>query len=275
MTRIPRCFGVLSAVVLIALVASYDLAPGQAKYRLVTPRTLTLATSDGFPPWMSLDANKEIVGTDADVIKEIAKELGLKLQPQVMEWSGAIQAVLSGRADLAGGGMAWSEERSKTLAMTDAIGWQPMDLTQRKSSNLTKLEDFKGGKTIGTIIGFSYVNVLKAVPWIGENLKLYPTADAAVLDLQAGRVDALVLAANYGIYLSKQRPDLDLKVVVIEPTPLIPEYMRRGRGTFAAAKDNQALIDAMNVVIKRMWADGRMKKIFEKYDQTDKAFIEP
>jgi ABC-type amino acid transport substrate-binding protein len=224
---------------------------------------------------MSLDAKKDIVGTDADIIKEIAKELGLKLEPQIMEWSGAIQAVLSGRADIVGGGMGWNAERTKTLAMTDPIGWQIMDLTQKKSSNFVKIEDFKGGKTLGTITGYSYVNSLKAVPWIGENLKLYPTPDAAVLDLQAGRVDAVVLSAAYSVYLSQQRPDLDLKVVPIEPNPLVPNELRKQKTVFAAAKENQALVEAMNVAIKKMWADGRMKKIYEKYGQTNKEFVEP
>src|SRR5262249_8429225 len=136
--------------------------------------------------------------------------LGLKFQVNVMDWSGALQSAASGRADIVAGGMAYTTERTKTFAMSKPIEWEVLDLTQKKSTNYAAIEDLKG-KTLGTIVGYSWIESAKSVPWIGNNLKLYPGADAALLDLQAGRVDALMLGASFGSYITKQRPDYDLK----------------------------------------------------------------
>ena len=85
-----------------------------------------------------------------------------------MEWSGALQSVISGRDDIAGGGMGYTPARAATFAMTEPIGWAWMELTQKKATNFSKLEDFQSGKVLGTINGYSYIEYFKKVPWLTE-----------------------------------------------------------------------------------------------------------
>ena len=228
---------------------------------------------DNDMPYCKEEGGK-IIGIDGEIITAVATKLGLKVEPAVMEWAAEIQAVQSGRADTNICGMAFTAERAKTVNLSDGAYYQVSEFTQLKDSNIKSIDDLKG-KTVGTIQGYFYIPNLKKIPWVGEtNLKLYNTIDAAIQDLMAKRVHALLLgrpdervarhpASRSGT--SSTRP--------IQANEYMPDTVNKAYTVFSSRLDNPALVKAMNEQIAAMKKDGTIEKIMAKYNMANPAFL--
>ena len=112
--------------------------------------------------------------------------------------------------------------------------------------------------------------------WIGEqNLKLYNSIDAAIQDLIAKRVDAIIIGAASSAWLQRQHPEWSLKYEPVAPSKYMPDTTDKARTVFSTRKDNTDLLDAMNKVIDKLKADGSVKTILAKYGSDNPAFLAP
>ena len=187
-------------------------------------------------------------------------QLGLKVEIAVMEWAAEIQAVQSGRADTNLCGMAFTAKGAEAQSVGRAY-YRVSDFTQLKDSNIKSVEDLKG-KKVGTIQGYFYIPNLKKMPWVGEeNLKLYNTIDAAIQDLIAKRVDALMLGAATWAWLSAQHPEWNLKYKTMPGNEYMPDTKNKAKTVFSSSLENPGLVNAMNVEIVTMRTDGTIAKI--------------
>ena len=243
-----------------------------SSYKLVEAGTLSVAITGDMPGLVAKDG--KLVGYDGEILQIAADNLKLKVKPVPMEWSGAIAAVQAGRIDVIGGNVAWTEQRGKTLAMTDPTAYFQNGVTQRKSTSWTKLSDLEG-KRVGSITGFSFVPELRKIKDI--QLSLHDTSDAALRDLLAGRLDAMVGDPPVLNYAISQNPTWNLQNIPFnDPHPEFPLLTGQGRQyVFGLAKDNQALSDAISGEIRKLWGMCDVKKIGTKYGQTNPATFTP
>jgi polar amino acid transport system substrate-binding protein len=232
--------------------------------KTVAPGALTIAMNGDMP--MTSVKDGEILGTDGEMISLIAKKLGLKPVPALMDWSATIESVRGGRADIMLGNMGWTQPRSQVLLLTDPIYYTGKGTLMRKDMKVGQrlsLDDFKG-RTLGTVTGFTVVPELRKVPGAGE-VKLYDTTDACVRDIRAGRLDFGFLDTPTVSYMVKQNPDWDLKIV---PTQPYPDYKVLGQKQITLAgmnPENLDLFDAVNTGIKWLWQTGANGKLLAKY----------
>ena len=77
--------------------------------------TLVMVTEAGFEPYEYIVGNNEIVGVDVDIAREIAKEVGKKLEVKNVFFDSIINELNSGKADFAAAGMSVTEERKKEV----------------------------------------------------------------------------------------------------------------------------------------------------------------
>ena len=84
-----------------------------------TGGTLIMATNATFPPYEYVEGDK-IVGIDAEIAEAIAKDLGMELQIDDMEFDSIIAAVQSGKADMGVAGMTVNEDRLKNVNFSDS-----------------------------------------------------------------------------------------------------------------------------------------------------------
>jgi polar amino acid transport system substrate-binding protein len=240
---------------------------------------LTVATSDGDPPANYKNETGNPAGTDLDLAAEWAKKLGLQLEIQWLDWPAAQAAVAAGRADLIVGGMAKTEERAKVYFLTDPIGYNGMEITQRKDSNFSRLEDFKDGNyKYGTIAGYPYVPYLRKVPGIGDNLVVYPTPDLAIKDLVDGRVDALSMCLGVPLYNLYAHPELPIKAVKMpKGSGDIPEDIWASAVVAGVYKNEPELGQALNPLIAEEWDSGFLTEVYVKYfgSEGGKIMTEP
>jgi polar amino acid transport system substrate-binding protein len=169
-----------------------------------------------------------------------------------MEWSGTIASVQSKRVDVMAGTMGWTEQRSKIMALSDPIHYFKNGITQSDKTDWSKLKDLEG-KKVGTITGFSFIPELRKIS--GLQLALYDTSDAAVRDLLAGRIDAVIGDPPVMQYAISQNPQWKIAYCI---TGL-------GQVVFGLNKDNPELVKAVNAEIAKLWGNCEMRKIGKNY----------
>lgn len=95
-------------------------------------------------------AEDEIVGSDVELIKEIAKDLGVDYEIKDMEFDGLLMALQTGKIDMVVSSMAPTAERAENADFSDVYYECDYYIVIHKDDkeNIVKAEDLKG-KTIG------------------------------------------------------------------------------------------------------------------------------
>lgn len=228
------------------------------------------------PPecWIDIGTG-EWLGIDADFTKAIAKALGVEVDAVVITHAALAPALQSGRLDTIAG-LYRTPERETVMAYNEVPFWYGMDvlISQKGQDDIKSFADMKG-RTLGTVRGSA--QELEAVELqksfgVGE-IRKYESADPMLLDLKAGRVDAVIWWGFTFDYAVQQNPDYDFKVVEYMP----PQYLGSEKlpGThYAFRKDgSESLIAAFDTEIKRLIDSGEGKAIMHKYGLTNPAYL--
>jgi polar amino acid transport system substrate-binding protein len=262
---------VLSVVAALVALSAASQAFARDDLGTIEPGKLHVAFNGDMP--MTSLKDGQLVGTDGEMIDRFARDLGLAIVPQQMDWDAAIASVTAGRVDLMLGAVGWTQERSLVMLLTDPIYYFGVLLAQKTANQWHTFADMQGRK-VGTVTGFSLVPELKAVPGIGE-VKLYDTSDAVMRDLVFGRLDIAILDPPLVALAIKEHPEWDLHQVPLDPDPNFPIMSTKYNATIGIRKDETTLADAINTEIASLWATCQNQAIMAKYGVTDASFFTP
>ncbi|PKA39967.1 amino acid ABC transporter substrate-binding protein [Rhizobium sullae] len=264
----------LPAIMTITLAATVPAVsgPDTSAYRLSEPGMLSVAITGDMPGLVARDG--KLVGYDGEILQIAAERLGLAVKPVPMEWSGAIAAVQTGRVDLIGGNVAWTEQRAATLSLTDPTGYFQNGITGKTDAGWHSLESLEH-KKVGSITGFSFLPELRRIT--GLQLSLYDSSDAAIRDILAGRIDALVGDPPVIDYAIAMNPGWGLtNKPFTDNDPDFPLLTGIGRQyVFGLSQDNQALADALSGEIRKLWESCEVRVIGKRYGNVNDANYTP
>ena len=226
----------------------------------VQPGKLIMGTNAAFPPYefISDEDGESIVGIDAEIAGLVAKELGLELEIEDMEFSSIISAVQSGKIDVGLAAMTVTEERLQNVNFSSSYstGVQVV-IVPDTDSKVASLDDL-ANVTIG--VQESTTGHIYCEDEFGaENVVAYSTGVLAVQALLNGDVDCVVIdnepakafvAANEGL-------------TILDTEYAVEEYAA------AISKDNEELLAAFNEVLDAKIADGTVAEIVAKYINAD------
>ena len=239
--------------------------------KLVAPGSLTVAFTGDMPGSGWQDG--KLIGYDGEIMQHIADHLKLTVKPALMEWSGTIASVQAGRVDVMLGTMAWTEQRTKIMTLSEPIMYFRNGIMQSDKTSWSTLADLEG-KKIGTITGFSFVPELRRIK--NGQISLYDTADAAVRDLIAGRIDAMIGDPPVVQYAISRNPDWHMRFVAFtDNNPDFPLLTGLGEVVFGMNKTNPGLAEAVDKVLGEMWASCELKTIGTKYGLTQDVWYKP
>ena len=232
---------------------------GAAELKTVTPGKLTMATNAFFPPYEYYEGDK-IVGIDAEIAEAIAAKLGLELVISNMEFNSIITAVTTGAADFGLAGMTVTEERLLEVDFSTSYAKGVQAIVVKEGSEITSYDvlaaegaAYKIGVQLGT------TGDIYASDEFGDRVTQYNNGNEAVLALQAGDIDCIIIdnepakafvAANDGL-------------AVLESTYADEDYAA------CVAKGNEALLEAIDNAIMELTADGTIDAIVAKYIPTE------
>ncbi|HSI50125.1 MAG TPA: ABC transporter substrate-binding protein [Ideonella sp.] len=237
----------------------------------VEPGTLTIAFTGDMPGTGWQDG--KMIGYDGEVLQHVADTLKLKVKPALMEWSGTIASVQARRVDLMAGTMGWTEQRSKIMLLSDPIHYFKNGITQVDKTSWTTLKDLEK-KKVGTITGFSFIPELRKIP--GLELSLYDTSDAAVRDMLAGRIDAVIGDPPVMQYAISRNPQWHLRFnAFTDNNPDFPLLTGLGQVVIGLNKDSPELLAAVNAEIAKLWQGCELKKIGTRYGLVQDVWYMP
>ena len=217
---------------------------------------IIVGLDDNFPPMGFRDEKNEIVGFDIDLAKEVAKRIGREVEFKAIDWSSKEAELKSGRISVIWNGLDITEKRKENILFSDPY----MDARQlvfvAKGNTSIKTEKDLAGKTIGTQSAGSAEEYMDQTDFYKnevKEVKKYPDFIASFMDLENGRIDAVIGDEILGRYYISKHPDKleALDIVIGQPGTL-------GIGF---AKDNQKLRDEVQKVLDEMKKDGTMAKI--------------
>ncbi len=226
-------------------------------------KKIVVGLDDNFPPMGFKDESGEIVGFDIDMAKEAAKRLGSEVEFKAIDWSSKEAILASGRIDILWNGLDITEKRKENILFSDPYMAVKQLIFIPKDSSIRSATDLKG-KIVGIQSASTAEENLEADSQLKADIKevkKYPDYIAAMMDLEAGRIDAIIADEIVGRYYMSKK---DGKFIALEePAGPVGDY---GIGF---RKDDQALRDKVQKVINEMKADGTSAKISEKWFKKD------
>lgn len=216
---------------------------------------------DTFAPMGFRDNDGNIVGFDVDLAKAFADRLGVEVRFQPIDWDAKVLELNSGTIDMIWNGLTITDSRLEEMSFSDAYIANTQLIMTADGSTITTIADL-AGKTIGVQTSSAAeeaVEASDAYDTFGEVLT-YDDYNQALLELQNGLIDAVVIDEIMGRYIISQS---DYSYQVATENFGAEQY---GIGFRLEATE---LRDAFNQVLAEMIADGSAAEISENWFNED------
>lgn len=225
----------------------------------IKPGTIVVGTTGSAPPATMIDTSGQLAGFDIDVMNQIGKDLGVKVEFVQLDWAGLLPGLAAGRFDAVASGVTRTKER---LASKDFILLSPyiingVAITTLASNGTIKNWDDVCGKRMGTIRGSIEGKLIVAAVPEGciKDITEYPGWTEMALDLKNGRIDWIGQDFLGPVYAAKQDPELTVLPEVRSP---------KTQGVAVSAKDAE-LAKAMDGLIVKYRGDGTLDALIKKW----------
>ena len=227
--------------------------------------------AEGGAPFVEADpADPAAVrGFDVEIAEALAAGLGRTPRFVQVAYQSIDQSVERGDFDIGLSGMEDTPARRAALSVTVPYFEFREVLAVRASDagRFRTLADFRGRK-VGTLSGTIAYDALRAAETAHALVTVSYDDDVHPYeDLARGRLDAVLLDHVLAVRSLKRVPGL----------AILPGAVATGRYVGVLAKENAALRDAIDGLLKEMMRDGTLRKIFEKWnvwDEEQAAFQE-
>ena len=252
------------AVSAAALILSMGAAAQAASHGGI--KKVVIGTEGAYPPFNNLESDGSLVGFDIDIAKALCEEMKVECEFVTQDWDGIIPALLAGKFDAIIASMSITEERKEKVDFTNKYYNTPPAIAVPKDSPITEATDAGlAGKVIGAQSSTTHSNYAEEKLPSAE-LKLYPTPDEYKLDIDSGRVDAVI---DDVIVLSEWLKS-DAGTCCKLLGTLTPDPVINGEGAgIAIRKGESELRDMFNTAIAAIRASGTYKEINDKYFDVD------
>lgn len=228
-------------------------------------KKIVVGLDDSFPPMGFKDEKNEIVGFDIDLAKEVAKRLGREVEFKAIDWNSKEAELKSGRVDILWNGLDITDKRKENMLFSEPYMDNRQIVFVAKNGKVAVADEADlAGKTIGTQSGGTTEEYFENKPELKASMKevkYYPDYINAFMDLENGRLDAVVGDEIIGRYYISKHPD---EIQAIDT--VIGTVSQFG---IAFRKDDQKLRDEVQKVFDEMKADGTVAKISEKWFAKD------
>ena len=247
---------------LFLLLAAVTLAACGNGATADTPKTITIGMDETFAPMGFLDDNNEVVGFDVDLAKETLSRLGYEVEFQSIDWAMKETELNTNNIDLIWNGYAVTPERAEKVLLSEPYLSATQAIFVLKDSPIQTKSDL-AGKVLSTQQSSSSIDKIKEdasgiYEKLSGELVLYPSNNNSFMDLEAGRVDAIVVGSTYGRYYVKEAG----KEAVFR---VLEEDFGEDEMAVALRKEDTELKKEIDATIREIKADGTYDDIYNKW----------
>ncbi len=224
---------------------------------------IVVGLDDTFAPLGFRDEQGNLVGVDVELMEATGEIMGIPFELQPIDWSMKETELANKNIDMIWNGYTITEERKQKVAFSQPYLNNRQVVVTMADSDINTLVDL-ADKTVAVQAESSAVDAINAKPEIAETFKSlgeFETNDQCLMDLEAGRTDAVVadeVIIRY--YVSKKGEE---KYKILEEDFGKEEY---GIGV---RQEDTALLEALNVALDELKENGTTKEISEKWFGSD------
>ncbi|WP_409298640.1 transporter substrate-binding domain-containing protein [Pseudomonas sp. KCJK8993] len=213
---------------------------------------IRIAMSGQYSPFSFANEQNQIVGFDASISEALAERLGVKVTIITTPFDGIIAGLLAKKYDAIIASMTITPERLKAVDFAGPYYHAGRTIVVKDDSPIHSLDQLKD-VTVGVTLGDAHDKWARA----RGNLKVktYKGLPEMLVDLEAGRIDAIVMDSVPVLVAVKETGQ---KVRII--TPPDSDGGIEGMG-IALRKNNPELKAALQKARDKMLADGSYEKI--------------
>ena len=222
---------------------------------------LVLGFDDTFVPMGFKDENGEYTGFDIELAKAVGEKLGKEIAFQPIDWSMKETELNNGNIDFIWNGYSVTEERKEKVAFSDAYLDNRQVIITLAESDINKKKDL-ADKVVGAQNQSSAVDAIEKEPEVLNTFKdgtvvTFDTNNDAFMDLEAGRLDAIVADEILAKYYINQRGEEKFKV--------LSEDFGKESYAIGMRKTDEDLVEAINGAIDELIEEGVAAEISEKW----------
>lgn len=245
----------LGAVALALAATSLSAAAADTLKDIQSRKKLLVAIDLSVPPYGMTDANMQPEGSDVDVARALAKDMGVPLEIVQVSGPNRIPFLMTHKADLVISSFAVTPDRAKVVAFSAPYSVNQLVIGAAKGTAITKLADLDG-KRVAVVRGNLQDLVLTKQAPKGATLVRYEDDATANTALIAGQVDAIGTPSFTVQTLAQKNPAKNLEVkFMVSATPL----------AIGLRKNEPELMAWVNGWIEKNTANGVLNKIYKQH----------
>ncbi len=224
---------------------------------------IVVGLDDTFAPLGFRDEEGNLVGVDVELMEATSEIMGIPFELQPIDWSMKETELANKNIDMIWNGYTITEERKEKVAFSQPYLNNRQVVVTMADSDINTLADLTD-KTVAAQAESSAIDAINSKPEIAQTFKSlgeFETNDQCLMDLEAGRTDAVVadeVIIRY--YVSKKGEE---KYKILEEDFGKEEY---GIGV---RKEDTQLLEALNVALDTLKENGTTKEISEKWFGSD------
>ncbi len=230
------------------------------------PNPFKLGLDASFPPMGFTSETGDIVGFDIDLAQAVCDYYGVELECVPIVWDNKDAELAAGNIDCIWNGLTVTDERLENYCMSAPYLANRQVVVVNNDSGIAALADL-AGKKVALQSDSSASEALEANEElnasIAEKVEMEDNL-TALMDLQAGNVDAVILDEVVANYVINEN---NYPLTVLEESLAPEEY------AIGFAKDNTALCEAVEAALASLKADGALAEISEKWFGEDKILL--
>jgi polar amino acid transport system substrate-binding protein len=209
----------LAIGLIITLIAfcTHPLIAGTVQQQLVQESTIEQIMKRGrlrvgmstFVPWAMKDKTGKLIGFEIDVARQLADDMGVKVEFVPTKWAGIIPALLTGKFDVIIGGMSIRPDRNLKVNFSIPYDYAGQSIVANKktAAGFNRLEDFnRPDVTIAARLGSTAADA--ANKFMPEARKKFFDDEAQVIqEVLNGRAHAAVASSPLPAFQAIKYPD--------------------------------------------------------------------
>lgn len=246
---------------ILGIVGCGNGTKGDESSSTIDKDTLIVGMDDSFAPMGFRDESGEITGFDVDLAKEVVKRIGKEVIFQPIDWSMKETELNSNNIDFIWNGYTITDKRKEKLDFSEPYLNNRQVIVTLSNSDIKSKSDLKG-KKVGAQNESSAVVAMEKeaelyASFDGGNAVTYEDNNQALMDLESGRIDAVVADEILVRYYIKLKGEDKFKV-------LDEDYGKEQYG-IGIRKGDSKTVEAVNNALNKIKEDGTMKEISEKW----------
>lgn len=236
---------------------------------------IEVATEPSFAPNEFIDPNKtgdeQYVGSDIELAKYIADELGVELRLKPMDFTSVLGSMTSGKYDLAISALAYTPSRAETMNLSKGYYYGSEDpqkaygilIREEDADEIKTLEDLADKRVVAQNGSLQEMFVREQIPVYGDYTAVSSTNDAFLM-VQTGRSDAMAAALKMAELYLESNPESGLMI--------LPDFYftvdESTQGTrIGIPKGEDELTDRINDIIDDILEQDLYNQWYQEYRQ--------